>query len=120
MTRDEFKINDCHKMPLFQLECHNLSDLGDFKLTDNVSELNDCIMCGPMNRKGFLCEDCVDEFALNFSFTSMGHKIYSNCTDAWFHVWDTTLPADRTHSVLPHPLHGLELNSFMCMHADGK
>ena len=59
-----------------------MSDPGCIKLPDNVSELNDYI-CGPMNRKGLLCEDCVDGFAV--SFTSMGHKC-SNCTDAWYGI----------------------------------
>ena len=36
-----------------------------------------------MNRKGFLCEECIDGFAV--SFTSMGHKC-SNCTDAWYGI----------------------------------
>ena len=70
------------KCPYFQLEGHNVSDPGNFKLPDNTSELNDYI-CGPMNRKGFLCKDCIDGFAV--SFTSMGHKC-SNCTDAWYGI----------------------------------
>ena len=76
MTRDENESLFITKCPYFQLEGHNVSDPGNFKLPNNVSELND-YMCGPMNRKGFLCEDCVDGFAV--SFTSMGHKC-SNCT----------------------------------------
>jgi hypothetical protein len=67
------------KCPYFQFEGHNL---GYIFIPDNVSELND-YKCGPMNRKGFLCEDCVDGFAV--SFTSMGHKC-SNCTDAWYGI----------------------------------
>jgi hypothetical protein len=82
MTRDENEALFVTKCPYFQLKGHNVSDPGNFKLPDNVSELND-YMCGPMNRKGFLCEDCVDGFAV--SFTSMGHKC-SNCTDAWYGI----------------------------------
>ena len=59
-----------------------MSDPGYIKLLDNISELNDH-MCGPMNRKGFLCEDCVDGFAV--SFTSMEHKC-SNCSDTWYGI----------------------------------
>ena len=70
------------KCPYYQLKGHNVSEPGYIKLPDNISELND-YMCGPMNRKGFLCEDCIDGFAV--SFTSMGHKC-SNCTDAWYGV----------------------------------
>ena len=82
MTQDENEALFVTKCPYFQLEGHNVSDPGNFKLPDNASELND-YMCGPMNRKGFLCEDCVDGFAV--SFTSMGHKC-SNCTDAWYSI----------------------------------
>ena len=70
------------KCPYYQLEGHNVSEPGYIKIPDNISELND-YMCGPMNRKGFLCEDCIHGFAV--SFTSMGHKC-SNCTDAWYGV----------------------------------
>ena len=84
MTRDANESLFVTKCPYFQLKGHNVSDPGNFKLPDNVSELNDYMtLCGPMNRKGFLCEDCVDGFAV--SFTSMGHKC-SNCTDAWYGI----------------------------------
>ena len=82
MTRNEHGSLFVTKCPYFQLKGHNVSDPGNFKLPVNVSELND-YMCGPMNRKGFLCEDCVDGFAV--SFTSIGHKC-SNCTDAWYGI----------------------------------
>ena len=36
-----------------------------------------------MNRKGILCKDCIDGFAV--SFTSMGRKC-SNCTDARYGI----------------------------------
>ena len=72
------------KCPYFQLEGHELSDTepGYIKLPDNISELNE-YMCGPMNRKGFLCEECIDGFSI--SMTSIGFKC-SNCTDAWYGV----------------------------------
>ena len=53
-----------------------------YKLPDNISELND-YMCGPMNRKGLLCKDCIDGFAV--SATSVGYKC-SNCSDTWYGV----------------------------------
>ena len=82
MTVDESKSLIVTKCPYFQLDGHNMSDSKYIKLPDNISELND-YMCGPMNRKGFLCEDCVDGFAV--SFTSMGYKC-SNCTDTWYGI----------------------------------
>ena len=59
-----------------------MTEPGYIKLPDNISELND-YMCGPMNRKGFLCKDCIDGFAV--SVTSVGYKC-SNCTDVWYGV----------------------------------
>ena len=56
MTWDETGPLFVTKCPYFQLEGHNKCDLGNFKLPDNISELND-YMCGPMNRKGFFCKD---------------------------------------------------------------
>ena len=52
------------------------------QLPNNVSELND-YMCGPMNRKGRICSECIDGFAP--SVTSVGY-ICSNCTGAWYGV----------------------------------
>ena len=66
----------------FQLREHNVTESGYIKLPNNISELND-YMCGPMNRRGFLCEDCIDGFGP--SVTSIGYKC-SNCTDAWYGV----------------------------------
>jgi hypothetical protein len=45
------------KCPYFQLEGHQVSDSEPryVKLPHNISELND-YMCGPMNRKGLLCD----------------------------------------------------------------
>ena len=69
------------KCPYFLLEGHQVSDFepGYISLPNNISELND-YMCGPMNRKGFLCEECIDGFSI--AMTSLGHRC-SNCTDVW-------------------------------------
>ena len=74
-------ISNC---PYFQLEGHNVTnrEAGYICLPDNISELND-YMCGPMNRKGLLCKECIDEFGP--SVTSLGYKC-SNCTDAWYGI----------------------------------
>ena len=74
-------ISSC---PYFRLKGHNVTDLesGYIRLPDNISELNG-YMCGPMNRKGLLCKDCIDGFGP--SVTSLGYKC-SNCTDAWYGI----------------------------------
>ena len=69
----------CH---YFQLEGHNVTEPGYIRLPDNISELN-AYMCGLMNRKGFLCKDCIDGFGP--SVTSLGYKC-SNCTDTWYGI----------------------------------
>ena len=77
-TNDSYII----KCPYFQLEGHNVTEPGYIRLPDNISELND-YMCGPMNRKGLLCKDCIDGFGP--SVTSLGYKC-SNCTGAWYGI----------------------------------
>ena len=52
------------------------------QLPDNISQLND-YMCGPMNRKGRICSECIDGFAP--SFTSFGYEC-SNCTGSWYGI----------------------------------
>ena len=68
--------------PYFQLKGHtvSVSKPGHIKLPDNASELND-YMCGPMNRKGFLCKDCINGFGP--AITSVSYQC-SNCTNAWY------------------------------------
>ena len=68
--------------PYFELSGYNVTEPGYIRLPDNISELND-YMCGPMNRKGFLCKDCIDGFGP--SVTSLGYKC-SNCTDVWYGI----------------------------------
>ena len=68
--------------PYFQLYGHNISEPGFINLPDNISELND-YMCGPMNRKGHLCSECINGFGP--SFTSIGYQC-SNCTDVWYGI----------------------------------
>ena len=64
--------------PYFQSTGHNISEdlVGYITLLSYVSELND-YMCGPMNRKGPLCSECIDGFGL--SATSFLYMC-SNCT----------------------------------------
>ena len=64
------------KCPYFQPTGHNISEVGYITLPSNVSELNNYV-CGPMNRKGTLCSEYIDDFGLSaplFLYTC------SNCT----------------------------------------
>ena len=52
------------------------------QLPNNISELND-FMCGPMNRKGRVCSECIDGFAP--SVISPWYEC-ANCTGAWYGI----------------------------------
>ena len=52
------------------------------QLPDNISQLN-VYMCGPLNRKGRICSECIDGFAP--SITSFGYEC-SNCTGSWYGI----------------------------------
>ena len=81
-TQDDNQDIFVAKCPYFELSGYNVTEPGYIRLPDNISELND-YMCGPLNRKGFLCKDCIDGFGP--SVTSLGYKC-SNCTDAWYGI----------------------------------
>ena len=66
----------------FELNGHNISEPGFISLPRNISELND-YMCGPMNRKGVVCSECIDGFGP--SVTSPNFRC-SDCSNAWYGV----------------------------------
>ena len=73
------------KCPYFQMNGYNLTATGNqyyIQLPKTLTELNDS-MCGPMNRKGIVCSECIDGFGP--SVTSIGYTCV-NCTDAWYRV----------------------------------
>ena len=82
MTYNEEEGTVAIECPYFQLKGHDMAERGYIKLPSNVSELNE-YMCGSMNRRGWLCKDCIDGFGP--SITSTGYKCV-NCTDVWYGV----------------------------------
>ena len=68
--------------PYFELSDHIISEPGYIDLPDNISELND-YMCGPMNRRGIVCSECIDGYGP--SVTSPNYRC-SDCTNAWYGV----------------------------------
>ena len=62
--------------PYFQPNGYDTSEAGYITLPSNISELNE-YMCRPLNRRGPLCNDCIDGFGL--SATSVPFTC-SNCT----------------------------------------
>ena len=77
---DTLSISYC---PYFNLQGHNISEVmpGMIDLPDNISELND-YMCGPMNRKGILCSECIDGYGP--SVTSKTFFQCSPCSGVWY------------------------------------
>ena len=63
----------------FELRGHHISKPGFISLPSNISELND-YMCGPMNRKGIVCSECIEGYGP--SITSR----CSDCSNAWYGV----------------------------------
>ena len=68
--------------PYFTLQGHNISRTGLINLPDNISELNE-YMCGPMNRKGIVCSECIDGYGP--SVTSVKYQC-STCSSVWYGV----------------------------------
>ena len=68
--------------PSFDLHGHNESKPGFISLPSHISELND-YMCGPMNRKGIVCSECIEGYGS--SVTSPTFKC-SDCSTAWYGV----------------------------------
>ena len=52
------------------------------QLPNNISELNN-FMCGPMNRKGQVCSECIDGFSP--SVVTPWYQC-ANCTGAWYGI----------------------------------
>ena len=85
MTYDELE-KTVYIVPCVERLSGNFSTTGNGRYIElpvqNASELND-YMCGPMNRKGRLCSECIQGFGL--SVTSPGF-VCSNCTGAWYGI----------------------------------
>ena len=76
---EETKLLSIFNCPYFQLDKYGSYMI---QLPLNLSQLNN-FMCGPLNRKGFVCSECADGFGS--SVTSFGYRC-TNCTDALYGV----------------------------------
>ena len=76
---EETKLLSIFNCPYFQLDKYGSRKI---QLPQNLSQLND-FMCGPLNRKGFVCSECADGFGP--AVTSFGYRC-ANCTDALYGV----------------------------------
>ena len=60
---------------------NNVTKPGYRLLPENISELNH-FMCGPLNRKGYLCRDCIDGFGPSMSLIEHPNHCYE-CRGAY-------------------------------------
>ena len=60
----------------------NVTERHYIYLPDNVQDLNE-YMCKPLNRKGRICQECIDGFGP--AVTSVGYQC-SNCTSDWYGI----------------------------------
>ena len=67
MTHEEGKGTFVSRCIYFEVNGHNRSGnfTGFITLPDNISQLNN-YMCGPMNRKGLVCGECIEGYGLSF------------------------------------------------------
>ena len=79
MTYENEKDTFFAKCFYFQTPNVTVTSHGYFSVPSNASELND-FMCGPMNRKGLVCSECIDGFGP--SATSYGFMC-ANCSNFW-------------------------------------
>lgn len=83
MTYDEEEGYYVGLCDYFNLKEYNKSSINNYiNVPNNVSELND-YMCGPLNRKGIMCSQCITGYGQ--SITSTGHTC-SDCASAWYGV----------------------------------
>ena len=67
----------------FDVQGHNISaEPGFISLPKNISELNN-YMCGPMNRKGIVCSQCIEGYGISVTSTKLRCL---DCTYAWYGV----------------------------------
>ena len=82
MTYEEGQGTYVGRCQSFEVRGHNVSETapGFITLPENISELNQ-YMCGPMNRKGLVCSECVDNFGPAATFYGF------SCSDCTLYPW---------------------------------
>ena len=80
--REETNTVSVSTCTYIEVSGHNISEPGFIVIPKNVSQLNN-YMCGPMNRKGIVCSECIDGYGP--SVTSPNFRC-SDCSNAWYGI----------------------------------
>ena len=82
-TFDGQQLSIAHCEEYFEhIRLYNITNSGYMNLPIRLTDLNEN-MCGPLNRKGVVCSECIDGFGLSVS--SFGYKC-TNCSGVWYTV----------------------------------
>lgn len=84
LTYNDSEGNDTiilEKCPYFEIGgrdvmtvlCNIVTSL-NIKIPENLSELNN-LMCRPRNRTSFLCKDCIGDFGVSYTCTSLDYQL---------------------------------------------
>ena len=77
----------------FDVQGHNIStESGFIILPKNTSELND-YMCGPLNRKGIMCSECIEGYGTSVTSTKIQMLRLHKCL-----VWSASSHISRSCS----------------------
>ena len=66
--------------PYFDIQSYNINEAGRISLPDNISKLNE-YMCGPLNRRGVLCNECIDGYGQSVTSSRF---MCTDCSNAWY------------------------------------
>ena len=66
---------------------YNVTSAGEVLLPKNISKLNE-YMCRPLNRKGYMCSECIDGFGPSMMSSYMGDIMCYDCSEGsgWYGV----------------------------------
>ena len=116
------------KCPYFHSAGHNISEVhGYITLPSNISDLND-YMCGPMNRRGSLCNKCIDNFgpsATSFLYTCSNCTRFSTAYGILLYIFIEVIPITILYLIIlifrinltSSPMTGFVLYSHLIMNA---
>ena len=67
------------------LKRYNITESGKVQLPGNISMLNDYI-CSPLNRKGYMCRDCIEEYGPTMIVSMCNDNVCYKCSESWHSI----------------------------------